>query len=236
MAGHKKEYVKGEQLHSRIKVIAGIILFGSLWGMLEATLGGILHYVGIVNPGPVMASTGFSILAFAVAIYGKPWIAPYIGLVAASEKFLGFIIFPWSSWGKIIRPATGIFLESLLFGAVTAIMWNEYREKAGSKVLCTSLASYLGMFAYGFLGWTIFRSGIGANRNILVMLKDIGFSATLTFMLSAFLVPAGHWLGNRVRDYDERMALKDPAFYYSMATIASVWCWIVAFITTVKGP
>jgi hypothetical protein len=216
------------------KLVMGIIAFGSLWGMLEATAGSILHYTLVLNAGAIMAAAGFFIMATAVAVYKKPQIAPYIGIVAASEKFLGFLIFPLSSWGQIARPAAGIFLESLAFGAVLIFFWSGYRKKIGTKVLCTAASSYLGFFLYALVGKFVFKGGIG-NMDVPALMKHVISNATIIFIVSSFLVPAGSWVGDRIKISIERTILRNPGFYYGITGLVSVLCWVVSIITTIKG-
>ena len=216
------------------RLIAGIILFGSLWGMLEATLGSILHYTLILNAGAIMTAAGFFIMAIAVSIYKKPQIAPYIGIVAASEKFLGFLIFPLSSWGQIVRPATSIFLESLVFGIVLMFLWSGYRKKIGIKILCAAISSYFGFFLYVFVGRLVFKGGVGI-MDIPGLIKHVVSNATIIFIISSFLVPAGNWLGDRIKTSMEQTMFRNPKFYYGITGLVSAFCWVVAMIATVKG-
>ena len=38
-----------------VHLIIGILVFGSIWGLLEATLGGFLHMIIFPNKGAIMA-------------------------------------------------------------------------------------------------------------------------------------------------------------------------------------
>jgi len=48
-----------------------VLLFGSLWGVLEATLGGALHLLHLPFKGQVMANIGFFIMAAVVATFPR---------------------------------------------------------------------------------------------------------------------------------------------------------------------
>ena len=48
----------GNRLGNRpgiIHLIIGVLVFGSIWGFLEATLGGYLHMIIFPNKGAIMA-------------------------------------------------------------------------------------------------------------------------------------------------------------------------------------
>ena len=46
-------------------LIIGILVFGSIWGILEATLGGFLHLIIFPNKGAIMAGIGVAIMSSA---------------------------------------------------------------------------------------------------------------------------------------------------------------------------
>ena len=52
--------------------IITIILFGAIWGLFEATLGGVLHIAHLPFTGTIMASIGFTILYCAMRAGAKP--------------------------------------------------------------------------------------------------------------------------------------------------------------------
>ena len=71
-----------------IHIIIGILVFGSIWGFFEATLGGFLNMIIFPNKGAIMSGIGVAIMGTALAIYKKPGMLPGIGIVAASFKLL----------------------------------------------------------------------------------------------------------------------------------------------------
>ena len=52
--------------HGTAQILVGILLFGSIWGLLEATLGGFLHLVIFPNKGAIMSGIGIAIMASAL--------------------------------------------------------------------------------------------------------------------------------------------------------------------------
>ena len=80
---------KLSNLQGLVRLIIGILVFGSIWGLLEATLGGFLHMIIFPNKGAIMSGIGVAIMASALAVYRKPAMLPGMGIVAASFKLLG---------------------------------------------------------------------------------------------------------------------------------------------------
>ena len=108
------------------RLIIGVVVFGSIWGFLEATLGGFLHMIIFPNKGAIMAGIGIALMASALAIYKKPGMLPVIGIVAASFKLMSAWIFslPVTSI-HIINPAMAIIFESLVFSLVAVFLMKK---------------------------------------------------------------------------------------------------------------
>jgi hypothetical protein len=71
------------------KLILGIILFGSVWGGLEALGIDVMRKVGFQTSSPILALVGILILAVARMVIRKPGSTLAIGTVAAGIKLLG---------------------------------------------------------------------------------------------------------------------------------------------------
>jgi len=71
------------------KLIWGIILFGSIWGGLEALGIDVMRKVGFHSSSPILALVGILILATARMVIRKPGTTLAIGVIAAGFKFLG---------------------------------------------------------------------------------------------------------------------------------------------------
>ena len=99
--------------------VLSIALFGSIWGFIEATIGGALHIVHIPFTGTIMASIGFALLFAASRSGVKPSELALVSLVAASFKFFDAPLFgtpPFSM--MIINPAVAIASQGLAFALV----------------------------------------------------------------------------------------------------------------------
>jgi hypothetical protein len=98
------------------RTIIQIALFGSLWGFIEATLGGVLHLALVPFTGTIMASVGFAILFAAMRSGVKPVQLPLIAIVAASFKFLDVPLFGLPLFAiTVVNPAVAIASQGLAF-------------------------------------------------------------------------------------------------------------------------
>lgn len=98
------------------KTIINIILFGTIWGLVEATVGGALHLLRIPLTGTIMSSIGFALLFCALQSGVKSKHIAVIASLAALLKFSDIFIFglPISEI-TIINPATAILSQGLMF-------------------------------------------------------------------------------------------------------------------------
>ena len=75
--------------------LLGALFFGSLWGLSEATLGGLLYKdYSLLFLAPVpLTVIGFIILTLAKIYFPQRWSATFIGSVAMLYKFLNMPFF-----------------------------------------------------------------------------------------------------------------------------------------------
>src|SRR4030043_1454682 len=76
-----------------LRVIIGILVFGSIWGLVEATLCGALHLVHFAYKGAITGGIGMAIMATFVVMYRRPRLVFWIAVVAALFKPLSAVIY-----------------------------------------------------------------------------------------------------------------------------------------------
>ncbi len=97
-----------------------VLWFGSLWGAVEALIGGVLHYVlPPTVPGKFMILMATGIMAWAYKKSGKPWMPLAIALIAAPLKLFSAVVFqlPLNA-PAILNPVFGILSQGLGFALV----------------------------------------------------------------------------------------------------------------------
>ena len=97
-----------------MKQLITIILFGSVWGLFEATLGGVLHIAHVPFTGTIMASIGFTILFAALRAGLSPAHLFAVASVAAAFKFADSPLFALPLLDRtIVNPAVAIASQGL---------------------------------------------------------------------------------------------------------------------------
>ena len=94
-----------------------VLLFGSLWGAVEALFGGLLHV--ILPPtyqGKIMIALAMALMAIAVRQTRKPWIPFGMALIAAPLKLFSAVVFTLPvSAPAILNPVFSILAQGAAF-------------------------------------------------------------------------------------------------------------------------
>lgn len=169
-----------------INTLLILLLFGSLWGVVEALFGGLLHV--ILPPtyqGKIMIALAIALMAIAVRQTRKPWIPLGMALIAAPLKLFSAVVFTLPvSAPAILNPVFSILAQGAAFAvfamAVEGRRWPAPLRLALAGIGAGALQSllfaglvrgpghllYLPLAAIEKLGtkfpyWSMSASGIG---------------------------------------------------------------------------
>jgi|LGOV01.1.fsa_nt_gb hypothetical protein len=120
-----------------IKLLIQVIFFGSIWGILEATVGHVLHFIPTTIAGAVMFPIASLILYKAYLKTDSKAAMFYVAVVAAMIKSVDFLL-PSLSIYKTINPMISILLESLVVIAVVSLLVS---RKPATKYIALPIAS-----------------------------------------------------------------------------------------------
>ena len=144
---NKREKTMEEKMTRKqeiLNILFSVLLFGGLWGIVEATLGTLLH-LPIVNRTMFLSSTTILVpIAFGLmgACYKRTntfRCCFYMGILAASMKALSCLIFKMS-----FNPCYYILIESLAMGvAVLVIRPKQIISFAGLATVIIASTLYL---------------------------------------------------------------------------------------------
>lgn len=157
--------MKTENKH--LKTLFSVLFFGGLWGILEATLGTLLHLPGFDNLGIFGASTAI-MLPIAYAIMGACYKKTgnfrsviYIGVVAASFKLISCAIFHLA-----FNPAMWIMLEALT-GTVAVLLARPEKVLSLKSLGAFAVASTLYLSAFSMINFGGFNADKFVNYVVI---------------------------------------------------------------------
>jgi len=217
-----------------IHLIIGILVFGSIWGFLEATLGGFLHMIIFPNKGAIMSGIGVAIMAAALAIYKKPSMLPGIGIIAASFKLLDVWLFALPAASiHIINPAMAIIFESVAFGLVAVFVMNKIAKNVSIGIGAGILAGLISATAWVYFAIYVMNAPAYAR----VVFTAGGFIANQGVAQAAFfgiLLPVGYLVGEKLAAKTSLVLTHRPLSYAISAAIVC-FCWGISAIATMAG-
>jgi hypothetical protein len=221
-----------ERRKGSLDILIGIAVFGSLWGALEATLGGLLHLIHFPYTGAIMANVGFTIMAAAVAIYGRPSLPLGTGLVAASFKLLDVLLLSLSPFAQaVVNPAVAIILEALAFQMVISLLWKPYLKSRLARGGAGLLGMYLAYFGISLIFFYVLGRGPKDVTTSAGLLSFALQDGALAAGIALLTVPLGQRLGELLRQRKERLVLASPRLYYGGAVGAIALCWLAAALS-----
>ena len=213
-----------------IAISLTVIVIGSVWGLVEMTLGGFLHAIHFPQKGAIMGGLAISFMAIFVTMTGKPSLVPLLGVIAASFKPFGAIIFgvPFLS-PYVINPAIAIVLEALAFSAVAVVLKTAIDRRLLARVGTGILAGSLGYVFYAAFA-SIFGLGMWPTLAFSEKLQFILTNATPIAVMGAIMLVAGCYVGKvtvpRLLTFKELR----PQLYYSTSFALVLLCWVIPIV------
>jgi len=213
-----------------LRVVIGILVFGSIWGLVEATLGGALHLVHFTYKGAIPGAIGMSIMAIFVVMYRRPKLVFWIAVVAALFKPLSAVIYVQPIFGpSVVNPASAILLEGLAFTLVVSLLFKGFESSVKMRIGAGVAAGYLSFILFGPLASA---AGMGnwASLGLAETLSKVFAEGTALAIAGTSLLLLGHLVGTQLRPkFWQFSDLKPKAFYASTIAITA-FCSIGAVV------
>lgn len=216
-------------------LVIGILVFGSIWGCLEATLGGFLNLIIFPNKGAIMSGIGMAIMSIALALYRKPTMIPGIGIVAASFKWLNaWLLFVPPTAVQIINPAMSIVIEALMFSLVAILLMNRMEKNIYIGAWSTVLAGFMSAVAYVYFAVYVTHSPIFARLGIKSIGEFITGNGVIQAVFCGLLAPLGYLAGKKLTVVISHVSAR-KSVYYSISTATVLGCLGFSVLAIVAG-
>jgi len=222
------------QTHSQsgniLSAIIGIVLFGSIWGLVEATLGGALHLIHFTYKGAITGGFGISIMAAFVVMYRRPKLAFWIAVIAAMFKPLSALIYGQPIFAPfVVNPASAILLEGLAFSLVVSLLFKGFESSIKVRIGAGVAAGYLSIILHGVLASAV-GMGNWASWGLAERVSSVFANGTGLAIVGACLLLLAYLVGTKLRpNFWQLMTVKPKAFYASTIAITA-FCWIIAAV------
>jgi hypothetical protein len=208
-----------------MKFIAGIIVFGSLWGFAECIIGSLLRDVNLPAGAIMTGIFAIGLMTISRVSFRQPGMQAGIGLVAGTLRLFN----PFG--GCFICSAIAIMAEGLLFD----LIWTGFSldlKKTQTLTIQASLGItsaylvYVGGYIVTQILTPVFSSPGFYLENLIVFIPQILASGLLAALIGGVTVPAVFSL----KKFD--IAIQDR-HYYPITIGVSALCWVIVITNTI---
>jgi len=218
-----------------LHVIIGILVIGSIWGLVEATMGGFLHLVHFTYKGAITGGFGMALMATFVVIYRRPKLLFCIGVIAALFKPLSALIYGQPIFSPfVVNPASAILLEAVAFSLVVSLLFKGFESSIKTRVAAGISAGYLSIILFAILASAV-GMGKWASWGVTERLTSVLTDGTGLAIAGTSLLLLGYLVGAKLRpNFWQFMTARPKAFYGSTIAITA-FCWIGAAVAFASG-
>ncbi|MFC1911218.1 hypothetical protein ACFLXM_00905 [Chloroflexota bacterium] len=206
-----------------VSAIVGIVLFGSIWGLVEATLGGALHLVHFAYKGAITGGIGMAIMAAFVVTYRRPKLAFWIAVIAAMFKPLSALIYGQPVFAPfVVNPASAILLEGLGFTVVVSLLFKGFENSIKTRIGAGVAAGYLSIILFGVLASAV-GMGNWASWGLAERVSSVFANGTGLAIVGTSLLLLGHLVSTKLRpNFWQFMTARPRAFYAGAIAITAL--------------
>ncbi|HEC76136.1 MAG TPA: hypothetical protein ENI33_02610 [Thermoplasmatales archaeon] len=195
------------------KLLAGTILFGSIWGLLECSLGDWLHGYGL---SAIMASIAVFLMAVTRHIYRAPGMQASMALIASLLRHFN----PMGTC--LVCASIAIFIEGLAFEIIWLLPWRKYQSY--TMKVSMGVISFYSIYAIGYLSTQILTPLLTSKfyfGNLIGVIPKILAGATIAGIIGGFALPVTY--------LPLKIKIKDK-FYYPITAVVTLFCWIAVIL------
>ncbi len=210
-------------------------LVGSVWGVTEVVLGGMMKMHGIPLRGDILTGLGIGLIALGMAISGRTLIGLVIAIfaVACKQLVLPLISLPISCRAN---SALAVLLAGGVLTAVTSIAGTTMRRRWHTRAVIGGAGGLGTAISFYFLGMRVAPCPylLSFNRPgglMAFMLRE----ALIWAILAACLFPLGYALGLRIRHRIVLLPVRRPLLYYISTISVILACWIASAFAIASG-
>ena len=207
------------------RLLAGIILFGSLWGFSECIIGSSLRDAALPAGAIMTGVFAVGLMTATRILYKQPGMQLGMGLVAGGLRLFNPFV------GCFICSAIAIMAEGAFFELIWYYISRDVSELRKptfsiSMGIISAYTLYVGGFIVTQILTPLFSSAGFYLENLLMFLPQILSRGLLAALIGGAVVPTVLLLKNI-----DVTLIADKKYYTTSASIAAL-CWIVVILNT----
>lgn len=209
----------------KMKLFAGILVFGSLWGFSECIIGSTLHDASLPAGAIMTGVFAVGLMTLSRLIYRQHGMQLGMGMVAGLLRLFN----PFG--GCFICSAIAIMAEGMIFELIWYKMSLDLKElkplTIGSSMgVITAYGCYVSGYIVTQILTPIVSSAGFYIENLIVFIPQILASGLTAALLGGVIVPATLL----VKKFD--ISIKDQLYYPTTIGVSAV-CWFIVIANTI---
>jgi len=164
-----------------------VLFYGAIWGILEATLGYLLHFMPGFIAGSVMFPLVLFLLYRAYQSLGSKRAILYVAFVAMAIKSTNLML-PYLTPAKTINPIVAMFFEASLVFLVVPMLDNQSIQKNVSAIIIASFAWRLCYVSYQGINYLVSGYLSSYLESLSKAIEFIGFYGFIGIVISLLIL------------------------------------------------
>lgn len=224
-------------------IMAGILVIGSIWGMLDALtviyVSPAFHIQKLCMCPMTVVIYGFPLMTIAVVKYRKPLLAIGIGLIAAAFKLLDFAILPLpvvnghTMYQPVVNPALAAITVSIVYAACCGLLLNKFERNTFTRMIFGAVVGFLSVIAFTYTAFYITHTPPLIVQSPAELLFP--FHGPATALLGAICLPVGYWIAVKIDQRTILLPTKKPLLYYFVSGSVFVFSILASTIILISG-
>jgi hypothetical protein len=193
-----------------------LLLFGSLWGIVEVGGGEVLYRAGIRQASVFLTAWALFVLAVSRGVLNRPGTSSAVGALAALYKL--------ANAAPFFCHLLGIFFVGLVFDVFASLLLKRGRKAGWARAsLSGALSAYSGNALFAVLMTFVARYKYWVGDGLVKFSRHILISGSFTALAASLLVP----LGLRVGESSGAFVLRRPRTAMAGAAALILVAWML---------
>ena len=217
-----KDFLTGEEKVHKLHTISIILFWGALWGVVEATIGYIIHALPFKMPtGSILFPIGYYFMQKSYKETKDLKSIFFTSAIAASIKLINLFI-PTAQIVRVLTPSACILLEGL--AVVSIFKLFEYSEEP-IKFIHSLMMSLFWRIGYYVINLVVFIPlALASSSSIFNRAKFMEFFLINSFINSILI----YFYSKFAAKNNKKLKIKyNPAFSISLFILALLIQWLV---------
>jgi hypothetical protein len=220
-------------------VALAIVLLGSVWGMVEVVLGGVMNQLGAPHRVAIVTGLGMAIMGLGLGAFRRVYMLPLMALVVVCVRQLAVPILHIPLFCKA-NSCLAVLIEAGTLGGLAALAGGRLTGSRPTSDGKTGMRRGQWMTAAAVGGCAaLVASGVFHAAGMRVapcehllsynraygLLTYVATRGSFWAVSSAALFPLGLLAGLRLKDPVAALRHARPALYYSASAVCAAICW-----------